>query len=278
MRFKAKNYKPGVEWEWAHAKLDGHRVECRWYDRLRILKPKQDITEHVQHLPWYQTMMAVLPMNHCIEGELWVPGRKASHVSRAIAEQHDDLRFTAFCAPSLPHDCTITQLAMWMRDTCPGIEFAAWVQKEQYDPTLGQPMPTDWMIGDGPAAWQEHLRNIEGWVLKQANMSGWYKLKEERTIDLVVTGTKDGKGKNLGLVGSLLCSLADGREVANVSGMTDEERVDMSMLDEDELIGKVVEVKYQYVGDGGRLRHPVFVRFRDDKTAEECTAEQDDEL
>jgi len=40
----------------------------------------------------------------------------------------------------------------------------------------------------------------------------------------------------------------------------------------------VMEVSYQYVGDKGRLRHPNFVRWREDKPAAECTLSQDDDL
>lgn len=39
-------------------------------------------------------------------------------------------------------------------------------------------------------------------------------------------------------------------------------------------VGDVMEVKYLYVGAGGRLYQPRFVRFRTDKSPDECTADQ----
>ena len=42
----------------------------------------------------------------------------------------------------------------------------------------------------------------------------------------------------------------------------------------EELIGTVIEVKGNEIfNDTGRIRHPRFVRYRDDKRAEECTWE-----
>jgi hypothetical protein len=98
---------------------------------------------------------------------------------------------------------------------------------------------------------------IEGFVLKA---SDWYKFKVENTCDLKVTGIKLGEGKYTGHCGALLCSDKNG-EVASVGGMTDEIRFKISYFD----IGRIVEVKYQEIGSQGRLRHPRFVRWRDDK-------------
>ena len=120
-------------------------------------------------------------------------------------------------------------------------------------------------------------RGVEGWVFKVSNYHGWWKLKVVKTVDLVVTGLKDGRGKYLGLVGALKCSTWRWGsnlklvEVAAVSGMTDEQRVDIDSGH----VGRVCEVAYQLVGSRGRLRHPRFVRWRPDKRAEDCTLSQD---
>jgi ATP-dependent DNA ligase len=122
--------------------------------------------------------------------------------------------------------------------------------KSTLEATLRAPLPTD----------------VEGYVFKDGNLTGWAKWKPTRTADLVVTGLTPGRGKYAGLIGSLECSLWGGPVVADVSGFTDAERAALGP----HVIGQVVEVAYQYVGARGRLRHPRFVRWRDDKAPEEC--------
>lgn len=39
-------------------------------------------------------------------------------------------------------------------------------------------------------------------------------------------------------------------------------------------VGQVIEVRYLYCGNGHRLYQPAFLRFRDDKLATQCTADQ----
>ena len=102
--------------------------------------------------------------------------------------------------------------------------------------------------------------NLEGFVMKYAHYNGWYKVKGLRTADLRIFGTKDGKGKFAGMIGSFIVSLEDGTVVGNAGGMNDEIR----KMNPDDLIGRIVEVEYQLVGTRGGMRHPRFIRFRDD--------------
>lgn len=59
--------------------------------------------------------------------------------------------------------------------------------------------------------------------------------------------------------------------VGECSGITDSER-EYITEHQDELIGKVIEVKAnELFKDTGKMRHPRFLRFREDKSVEECT-------
>lgn len=120
---------------------------------------------------------------------------------------------------------------------------------------------------------------LEGWILKNKGQCGnWYKVKVEPTIDCVVDGVVPGQGKYENLVGALRLSLYRGKElveVATASGMTDEQRREMTGLNQGgRLRGRVVEVRFQRVGSGGRLLHPRFVRWRPDKPAKHCVISQ----
>ena len=62
-------------------------------------------------------------------------------------------------------------------------------------------------------------------------------------------------------------------KVGECEGITDEERLYMTEHITD-LLGSVIEVKGNEIfNDTGRIRHPRFVRYREDKHAEECTWE-----
>jgi hypothetical protein len=204
---------------------------------------------------FWEAAMREVPSDTILWGELWVPGRHASQVKTAIISEDPRLRWDVFASPTFAANTPLETLDLACR---------AW--KLTFIPWY----PAD-LMGFPPVG-----GDVEGYVLKDANLLNWRKYKPHHDIDLVVTDVKDGRGKYLGLVGALVCSTVEGHNVASVSGMTDKQRIEMSLADD--LVGRICEVRYQYVGTAGRLRHPRFVRWREDKQPEECTLSQDPEL
>ncbi len=243
---RAKDWK-GEPYEYAHAKIDGIRMHVIRGLGVQCVTPKTDITGQCRHCPWMAFLYA-LPVGTRVEGELYVPGKPASYVKSALAKR-EQMRYSVFAIPQLNHKPMHSEPLEWAKDICTwaGLEFA--------------PFNNEQLSRRALLDYAEYF-GYEGWVLKTANYKNWYKLKPIRTIDLLVTGTVDGEGKYLGAVGALVCNTADGFEIAKVSGMTDLQRYEMVL---DDPTGRIVEVLYQYVGSQGRLRHPRFVRFRDDK-------------
>lgn len=244
---------------YAHLKLDGHFTEVIVQEGAVFFYTSHptDITAKVP------AHIRELVLERCVDchflAELYVPGERASCVKTELAGDGAGLELMPFATLNLPEDAPLEDVREWFKQR--GLPFAPWV-------TLWPEWSAEELMRDvDPTA--------EGYVLKDGNLLNWRKLKREPTIDLVVTGIVDGNGKHAGLIGSLRCSLADGREICKAGGMTDDERWDMSMNDP---IGRVVEIAYQHVDSKGRLRHPRFVRFRDDKLPHECTADQDEEL
>jgi len=248
----------GQETKFVQLKRDGHFLRVSKDDSGKVIattKLDTDVTPVVKYR--LLNVYRYVPVETVILGELWVPNERASYVKTAIKQQDKRLRFDVFAIESLPAGLSLRVIdelcSRW------GLKYIKWG---------GFQLPPE----DGilPA-------NVEGLVYKDGNYLNELKWKPTKTIDLIIDSTTDGVGKFLGLIGSLVCKTNEGVIVANVSGMTDLERAEMT-LDEENIIGRIVEVAYQYVGDKGKLRHPRFVRFRDDKNIKDCGLSQDPDL
>lgn len=109
----------------------------------------------------------------------------------------------------------------------------------------------------------------------------WAKVKRMSTGDFFIIGSIDGKGRNLNKVGSLKVAYRDengeGRYCADVAGFTDAFRTQLTDPDTGKVkgnyIGTVIEVSAQGRSKNDRLRHPLFVRLRPDKTSADCGPE-----
>lgn len=250
----------------AQVKADGFSIKCKRDGMLSLVKcftrTYENLAEPMRHVATAQGLWKSdwFLEASAIHGELWVPGGQSSDVLRALKKHDQALRFDVFEVVGSGFKAMYDQAMFCMKH---GLTFLPWDQASQspeHDCKMLEKL-------------NPHLKRLEGVVLRDGKGGVW-KWKRERTIDLIVTGTQDGRGKYEGLIGSLVCATNDGVERANVSGFDDSIRA----LPPDRMEGMIVEVKYQCVGANGRLRHPRFVRFRPDKRASECGPEQDGEL
>lgn len=234
---------------YCQVKRDG--IQCHAGNMRVFTRHPTEITEACKYVPTLQNAWRRLPRGVIVVGELYVPGYPASEVKSALANDPKRLRFEAFATSSLDPMAKMEDLSLQMAQY--GFLMVPLVN---YPAEPFGPLPED----------------VEGYVFKDTHLTGWAKWKPVKTIDLIVVDTLDGTGKFLGYIGSLVCATYNGPIVAHTSGMTDLERAEMTL---DSPIGRVVEVAYQYVGAKGRLRHPRFVRFRDDKRPAQCGLWQD---
>lgn len=130
----------------------------------------------------------------------------------------------------------------------------------------------------------------EGVILKrfdaQYGESGaWIKAKKFSTLDVIVTGFTEAKhgvtGKFVGQIGAAIVSvwlpvrgtgLSELVEVGQVSGMTDDVRLDMTQ-NQLKWVGSVIEVAAQEFGRE-RLLHPRYRRHRPDADPRDATYEK----
>lgn len=94
----------------------------------------------------------------------------------------------------------------------------------------------------------------EGIVIR-IGLKRW-KVKERFSEDTRILGIYPGKGKYTGMLGGFITALG---KVG--TGLTDQDR---TMYNTKEVIGRLIEVKYYVKFPTGKVRHPVFAKFRED--------------
>lgn len=92
----------------------------------------------------------------------------------------------------------------------------------------------------------------------------WIKIKPVNDLDLQVESLVQGEGKYFGMLGAVIVKYKNKR--VNVgSGFSDEQRQQF-WADPGLIKGKIIEVQFHEETPDGSLRHPRFVRIREDKT------------
>lgn len=249
--YRAKKWKPRAGVFYAEQKYDGHRVCVThrfnefhiWTSREGVSGEHGDLIDRVPLPTWRP------PFSTAVECELVWPGHPAAEVPTAIKHCPDELRYFPFAVPVYQgrdvRDATYEYMHALIYTVTKVV-----VEYEELEEVNAEALLDI-----------ARVRGWEGWILKERGYSGWWKLKVEDTLDLRVSGFKPGTGKYEGFVGALVLIDGTGKEVALASGMTDEQRFALSPAD----IGRLCEVKFNEVTSGGRLKHPRFIRWRDDK-------------
>lgn len=120
------------------------------------------------------------------------------------------------------------------------------------------------------------LKDTESLYEQNTRSRCWIKVKKAETFDAIIIGFNLGTGKYSNTLGNLVLGQyfidvsgkKELREVATISGMTDEQRHDL-WQNKQKYLNTVIEFKAQQKTEA-RYRHPQFIRFREDKSPEQC--------
>lgn len=252
----------------AHVDVSGGTVVFRSRNGLEIESVSDEMKAELLDAARSHHSMYNSPSMLVIEGELVVDD---AHFNETISsakkkkEQQDNLVFRFFDVLSVEEfEGTAEQ---------PSATYAQRLARINAFPSTTRVVRLDGefvtTVAECMAKFAEALaRGQEGGIVKDLDAPyepkrsyAWMKLKADNSEDLPVTGTKPGTGKYEGMIGAYICTRPNGVEVDVGSGISDEER----KKDPSEVIGRIAEVGFHEETPDGSLRHPKFLRWRDDK-------------
>ncbi len=264
--------------KYIQAKMDGHMyyVTVGQLGTITCLtKNGKDKTDKLLAIGHIWEELSNLPCSTEFMAELHCPGGFATSIPTMLNNADERLQLSVFACPTLGgHDLTNEPLdEVEAAITAMGLEFIP-VHMVMVNDKMKQRLLDE-----------AEEQAVEGWILKESHMEGWYKLKPVKTIDAFIvdhqvsdSATYKGclKSVSLGLFGANGVDVHDLGECGG--GFTKEFKLSLDTQElRDGLLDKVIEVAYQSVTPGKKLQFPRFVRFRDDKDAGQCTVEQLDE-
>lgn len=227
---------------WVQPKYDGHCIMVT--DDGIYTRTQLDIRDKLEF------MHIEVPLGTVVVGELHQPNMFSTDVKTLMNEQSDQLKFSAFAIPRHKDVCLADEDVLVCNYLLENLGFEAPGTYPVDTKTIEE--------------WLELAvsNKQEGWVLKNFNYSGWYKIKPHHTLDLKVVSTTVSKSVTRnGLLKAVQVADCNGRVLASVgTGFSNDQR----HVDRAKLIGRIAEIQYDGMA-GKHLRFPRFVRWRDDK-------------
>lgn len=246
------------------AKYDGLRVLCgfrRSSSEFAVLttRPTDLAKIYPSHCLWRELCLKFFDYDDevMIDGELIVPGKGREAVKTALAQGDPALSFVGFASSDCWLDTTAADALLWFK---------------RFDIPICK-----WCRNDFAARELERIVRTPGYdglIYKDRMYGTWLRVKNQRTVDCVVTAIRPGTGQFWGAVGAVEVAVFKSdnklRKIGWANVPKHEDRRSITHLD----LGRVCEVKYERLGSGGRLQSPIFQFFRDDKLGCDCTEDQ----
>lgn len=259
---KFKRYS-GQDVSWLQIKCDGHLAKIHKGKTATIFsKNDKDLTNKAMSCKQVRQILDKLPMHTIAFGELWHPDYHATSVPTMLNDGDDELKLTIFAAPLFATRNLFNKPLDLVADIVSEYVEFVWTSKIEtacIDSLLHRAM----QVGQ------------EGWVLKQAHMKGWYKLKPTNTVDaFVISTSRSFSANHYGEIKGVQIAVYKEDRVKVIADVGSGFEEEWRKSDPKSVIGMVCEVEYDEVAANGRLKFPRFIRWRQDKRKEECDYEQ----
>lgn len=253
-------------------KLDGYR--CIYHNGAMYSRSGKSFAN--KHIPEY--FASVFGLNdYTLDGELYAPGHSFNQLQTILNNQTaplpNDLKYFIYdCMPKAEWDAKKARKPYSDRYKQINKVVAALADYKKVLAIANDLTQTSKEVVD---LYKTYLANgMEGVMLKDPEgLYQWkrvtvrsgemLKVKPYKTEDLEVTGIYDGEGKFTGMAGGVVVNF-NGVAVRCGSGFDDATREAMAKSPSN-YIGKTAEIRYLEVTEDGSLRHPSFLRWREEK-------------
>lgn len=248
---RIQKFESGKPFEYIHLKRDGYAIAVFKDEKGEMFAHTKTPRTVTSGQEWYIKLQDCLPRNTIVLGELFWPSGSSKDV-RSILANNKIGEFEIFAAKKWEGED--------VRE-CDWVSLANEVHKTGLTPVA---------LGDTlsiiPSGYEGFVLKNKQWPVKPYD---WMKKKKVDSIDVRVTGINPPKtigADSFGFaIGSLAVQTDDGRIKVNVSsGLSFQLRKEISE-NKNAWIGQVIEVVYTEKESDGTLRHPRFIRIRDDK-------------
>lgn len=266
---------------WAEEKFDGARYLAHVYEDITYFTGRRisvvtdmfvDKTYNVPHL--YTAMTIPDLVGTIFDGEIIYPGGMVNSVTKimgctsenAIARQEatgwvDYVMFDILFYKG-------QDIRTWRQEDRRKLLMDIYIDHFGNHPNIRTSIAVNTFLIEG--LYQEIMaKNGEGIVIKDIDSpygKGWTKIKKVLEDSVIIVGFTSGKGKYTNQIGAIRFGQYVDKELieyGQCSGMDDATR-DKLTKSQDEMIGRVLDIKFQERFESGKFREPRFLRFRND--------------
>lgn len=216
--------------------------------------------------------------DYVLDGELYIHGQEFQHLTSTINKDNAPIKDLVYVVYDIipVEDWHKQECKLEYEDRLKLLREVIGGQVSNY--SVVRDIATDLIedFGEAKNLYKDYLsKDYEGVIIrKPKGLYKWgrstlkggelLKVKPFQSEDLKIVDLFEGLGQFTGSLGGITCQLPNGNTVNVGSGFSVDNRKEM-WHNKSSYVGKVAEVKFMEYTEEQSLRHPIFIRIREDK-------------